>query len=373
MKVLLHYNGAYNENAGVSSVALNLGKALGKERVNAEFLFGYGKGRGINSYLGALSGALHFLYHTPITALFFAAFMHGKEFDVVHCHTPEAGFDAVIARALLRKKYKVVVTLHGLDKAVRREWKKEVSLGKAEYRLSTDLYLAASAFKAWFSFKFADAFACVSGAVKRQAMELYGKNAEIIQNAVECPKGKPGRAAARKALGFSEKDFLVLFVGNAEWVKGLGYLAEAVEGISGAKLVVAGMGKEKGIKEKLGGRVLFTGYIPRSRLSKYYSAADVLCVPSLYEAFGLAYAEAMCFGLPCIASKGTGAGESIKDGFNGFLVKKRSVAEIREALKKARRKNINSKLGKNALKTAGAFPLKKAAEKYISVYKKCCR
>ena len=47
---------------------------------------------------------------------------------------------------------------------------------------------------------------------------------------------------------------------------------------------------------------------------------QVLAVPSLYEAFGIAYLEAMGFGLPVIASSAGGAHELITQGEHGFLV-----------------------------------------------------
>jgi len=60
----------------------------------------------------------------------------------------------------------------------------------------------------------------------------------------------------------------------------------------------------------------------------------VLCVPSIYEAFGLMYAEATCVGLPSIACKGTGAEEIIENGKNGFLVGKRKIKIIISAIEK---------------------------------------
>jgi len=52
--------------------------------------------------------------------------------------------------------------------------------------------------------------------------------------------------------------------------------------------------------------------------------------------------------LKSVASKGTGAEEIIENGFNGFLVRKRSVAEIKAALKKLRNKRVREKLSRNA-------------------------
>jgi len=267
----MHYNGVFSRNAGVSRVVLGLGKALEEKGVEIDYLYGYNAPKGMHDYLQPLKGHLHFLHHTPITALLFANFIKDKEFDIVHSHTPEAAFDAVVARALLRKKFRVLVHLHGLDKAVREEWKKEIKLGGTSYSLSTDLYLRASIFKGWFGARFGNAFACVSRAVKREAEKFYGIKPVVVPNAVDCSEFKKiSKKRARSKLGFSDTDFIVLFVGNASWVKGLRYAAEAVRRVPNAKLAVVGIGENRLVKELLGERVLFFGIIPHRKLAEFY-------------------------------------------------------------------------------------------------------
>ena len=369
MHILIHYNGAYSKNAGVSRVVLGLGEAIAKKGLQVDYAFGYNAPKKMHSYLQALNGILHFLHHTPLTALLFAIFIRNKEYDIVYSHTPEAAFDAVLARLLLRKKFKVVVHLHGLDKAIYEEWKKELRLNGANFNLITFFYLKASIFKGWFGIKLADSFTCISRAVKREAKRFYDVDATIVPNAVDCNEFKKfNKLVIRKKLGFDEGEFIVLFVGNAGWIKGLNYLVEALRELPNAKLIVAGLNTQPRILSKLSDRVIFTGYLNKTELSKYYSMADVLCVPSLYEGFGLVYAEACCFGLPCIASKGTGAEEIIEDGFNGFLVEKRSVAEIKDALKKLRDNNLRKKMGENAKLKAKQLSWENSAEKVLKIF-----
>ena len=48
--------------------------------------------------------------------------------------------------------------------------------------------------------------------------------------------------------------------------------------------------------------------------------SDIFAFPTVYEGFGLALAEAMSVGLPCVGLKTTSAvNELIVDGINGFL------------------------------------------------------
>jgi len=56
----------------------------------------------------------------------------------------------------------------------------------------------------------------------------------------------------------------------------------------------------------------------QNQLKKYYSAADVLVMPSLYESFGLVAVEALACGTPVIASKIGEMMNIIKEGKNGF-------------------------------------------------------
>jgi hypothetical protein len=76
------------------------------------------------------------------------------------------------------------------------------------------------------------------------------------------------------------------------------------------------------------GQVTFHGFVEDSELDEFYKAADIFLVPSLYESFGLIYAEAMMYGLPSIATDGGGIPEVITDHFDGLLLKERTVDEL---------------------------------------------
>jgi glycosyltransferase involved in cell wall biosynthesis len=61
------------------------------------------------------------------------------------------------------------------------------------------------------------------------------------------------------------------------------------------------------------------GRVTREQLREAYWDADVYLTPVRLEAFGIAALEARTAGLPVLARSGSGVGDFIEDGVNGFL------------------------------------------------------
>lgn len=71
----------------------------------------------------------------------------------------------------------------------------------------------------------------------------------------------------------------------------------------------------------LAASVVITGEVPDTdAVRDEYRAADVFCLPSLQEGFGIAFLEAMASGLPIVAYRGAAVPEVIPDGEAGLLV-----------------------------------------------------
>ena len=67
-------------------------------------------------------------------------------------------------------------------------------------------------------------------------------------------------------------------------------------------------------------RIKFYGSLTDESLKKQYLDNDVFVLPSINEAYGIVFLEAMQFGLPVIGCNLGGAQEIIEDGVNGYLV-----------------------------------------------------
>jgi glycosyltransferase involved in cell wall biosynthesis len=132
----------------------------------------------------------------------------------------------------------------------------------------------------------------------------------------------------------------LLFVGNLTPVKGLHTLLSALSLVPQDLwcLTVVGSltmdpGYVDGVRRQIAkagcqDRVRFLGVRPNAEVGTHLTQHQVLAVPSLYEAFGIAYLEAMGFGLPVIGSTAGAAGELITHAEHGFLVDPGDVATL---------------------------------------------
>ncbi len=124
----------------------------------------------------------------------------------------------------------------------------------------------------------------------------------------------------------------ILFVGNLIPRKGLHVLLDALARLDRDRWRLTVIGSpdvdnayaartvRQIARANLARNVTLIGSISGSDLADQYANHQVLAVPSSYEGFGIAYLEAMGFGLPCIATTAGGAQEIIADGINGFLI-----------------------------------------------------
>jgi D-inositol-3-phosphate glycosyltransferase len=202
---------------------------------------------------------------------------------------------------------------------------------------------------------FADRLIAATPMERAQMAWLYGANPAKI-SVVPCgvdlslfaPKDK---TEAKAFIGVPPQQRLVLFVGRIEPLKGIDTLIRAVDIVlqrhtdwkkSLALLIIGGspddspetrskeMNRLQELREELGltDWIAFLGAKAQDTLPYYYSAADVLVVPSHYESFGMVALEAMACGTPVIASKVGGLSLSVQDGVTGYLVPDRDPMSL---------------------------------------------
>jgi len=127
----------------------------------------------------------------------------------------------------------------------------------------------------------------------------------------------------------------VLYVGRLAPEKGVDVLLEAARRLD-ADVVVAGSGPDEArLRATAPANVRFVGQLDRDELPAWYAAADVLCLPSRSEPWGMPLNEGAAAGLPLVATDAVGAAHDlIEDGANGFRVPAGDAEALRGALER---------------------------------------
>ncbi|MBF1639667.1 glycosyltransferase family 4 protein [Prevotella sp.] len=141
---------------------------------------------------------------------------------------------------------------------------------------------------------------------------------------------KEARSIVRSELGFSNNDFIFIFIGRLVNDKGLGELADAIRKLENEnleiKLLLIGEidGEDDALaKDKLNylmqsKNVKYIGV--QSDIRPYLMASDVLVFPSYREGFPNVPLEAGALGLPAIVTNINGSNEIVEDGVNGKII-----------------------------------------------------
>jgi D-inositol-3-phosphate glycosyltransferase len=121
------------------------------------------------------------------------------------------------------------------------------------------------------------------------------------------------------------------------------------------------------VENNLNNRINLIGRIDHSQLKYYLDKADIFCMPSRYESFGLAALEAMACGIPVVAANVGGLSELIINGFNGYLCERDSPKLLAKSIEKAASEKWDyANIAKWAEEN---YSWKKWAEKIIEIVK----
>lgn len=128
----------------------------------------------------------------------------------------------------------------------------------------------------------------------------------------------PARGVLREDAGVPEGAPIVLYVGRIASGKGIEHLLAAVQELPDAHLVLVGPDDRHGAVDQVraaqaSGRVHALGASAEPPLH-LYKEADVLCLPSAGESFGMAAAEAAAAGTPVVLTDRCGIAGFFRDG-----------------------------------------------------------
>ena len=136
------------------------------------------------------------------------------------------------------------------------------------------------------------------------------------------------RAEGRRALGISEENDVLVYVGRLSAEKNLSELLRFFPKARAAneKLVfmIVGDGPVRESLEQeaealgIADSVIFTGMVAGARIHEYYQLGDAFICASTSETQGLTYIEAIANGLPLVCRDDPCLAEIVREGENGF-------------------------------------------------------
>ena len=261
----------------------------------------------------------------------FSAVLESEKFDVLHSHYWISGKVAMP----VAKKFGIPLahTMHTMARV------KNMNLAEGErpepmIRVQGETQVVAAA----------DALIANTDAEAASLVSLYEAcpdNVSVVSPGVDLYTftAGSGRKAAREAVGLPQDAHILAFVGRIQPHKGPEVLIRAVAEMLNhsphlrPKLITvimggasgSGLGEVERLKDlaswlNISDVVRFENPVPRAQLPQWYRAADLVCVPSYSESFGLVALEAQACGTPVVATAVGGLRTAVADGISGVLV-----------------------------------------------------
>ncbi len=220
--------------------------------------------------------------------------------------------------------------------------------------------------------KIADVIICVSNAVKKSLVDIGvdKDKLKVIYNGIKMPDINmiKVRKEIRKKYKIGDK-FLIGSIGFFRENKGFDIFikcaGELKKLIKNLKFMLVGksdmtqnsteknlkqLAKDSGLEKDF----IFAGYIEKYKI---LPAFDLFVLPSHAEPFGLVTLEALSLGIPVVAFATGGTKEIIKNGYNGFLVKKLDYKDLSKKI-------VNILQNRKKLKTIRSNAKKTIIEKF---------
>lgn len=240
-------------------------------------------------------------------------------FDVIHAHGFLMGHVAV--RYAAKQNIPAVVTIHGVETSSRLDNTEGKRKKIADVLERADRVVLVGS--------------PLIGHCGKYSKKL--KNLAVIGNGFAL---YPELAASKRIP--RQKPLRVIAVSSYEESKGFDLLVEAlasehVRDQMEAVMVGGGEGfrrlRERAHELGLENSIHFTGLLPHREALAEVMAADVFCLPSWREAFGIMYAEAMALGKTTLGCLGQGPSDFIQHLDTGYLMKPGSTPAVVEALR----------------------------------------
>jgi glycosyltransferase involved in cell wall biosynthesis len=254
-----------------------------------------------------------------------------SKYDIVHTLSPKSGLLGIVASWLVRVPIRVH-TFQGEVWLTRKGFLRALLklMDRLLVKCSTHLLVVSSSEKDFLVnegiFKHESALVLANGSICGVDVERFKPN-PFVRNSI------------RADLDIKITDILLLYVGRLNVDKGLFDLADSFallkEKYQNLHLLVVGpdeddMRSRMIFKSGNSERLHFVGHTPNPE--DYMAAADVLCLPSYREGFGMVLIEAAAVGIPTVGSNIYGISDAIEDRVTGLLFQPANVKDLSEKL-----------------------------------------
>ena len=307
--------------------------------------------------------------------------------DIIHAHAT-ASFSYAISRKLWNfLSNKFISHVHGTTKGILFSWKQ---LKGHSSNFSTNLNREVSVLRENLIWRNSDGLLTTSNFLKEELVELYGveeRRIHVIHNGADLRVFQPSELARGQIIekhGLRTESKLVLYLGGARLVKGPLILLEAFKAVHKEMDEVTLLFVGKALKNQISGSlkksvveleekkaILFLDRIPYLGLPRYYSAVDMVVVPSVYDTFPKVILEALACQTPVVASNTGGISEIITNKETGLLFEPGNLFELKQAMASILTdSNLREKLrirGRKLVKER--FTWEKVAERCLKAYK----
>lgn len=156
----------------------------------------------------------------------------------------------------------------------------------------------------------------------------------VIQPGLEVPLRPLRRSRS------PEEPLRLAYIGGLSWQKGVHVLIEAVAGLEGIEVWLAGDETAHStyvaqLRAQASPQVRFLGKLSRAEVWAILAQVDVVVIPTLwYETFSFIVSEAFAAGVPVIASRLGPLADRVRDGIDGLLVSPGDSPALRQAIRR---------------------------------------
>jgi glycosyltransferase involved in cell wall biosynthesis len=180
----------------------------------------------------------------------------------------------------------------------------------------------------------------------------------------------------RRTDSYSRSDRVFLFSGSLTTRKGVDVLSKSfcqlVSEQQNVRLRIVGDGPllkhAQNTMSAVRDKVDFVGFRDWRELPQQYASADVLCVPSRYDGWGLVVPEGLAAGLPVIATDQMGAAlEFVRTDYNGWLIGAGDETALLRAMREAASLSSEqlTKYSSNAVESVSQHSLQHGAQRFL--------